>query len=1087
MILGPNNSYFIVPLISQIPWISQSILFLAGMISSGFLFLTFRYIRKRKYLSLSRHTQSIFNESDPLNTLINNLPDSVFIKDTSGKYIVANESFVQLLHADNPDGVLGKTDADIYQSDICDKYVQEDQRLLQGDIPMLKRREESAGKDKQKITVTTKLPLRNKREKIIGILGICTDVTESEIASKQLHEKNKILEKERSLFRALMDNMPDTIYIKDTECRFLDGNPHQVKVTKAGSHKNLMGKTDFDFYPKDVAEIFYKDDKKVIETGEPVINKEEIGFDPEGNIRVKSTTKVPFTDAEGKIIGLVGIGRDITRQKEAEEKLKEQANHLQEINVLLEERQEEIRQQSDELGMQNKKLEEERNLLRTLIDNIPDYIYVKDSKCRFVTVNKQMMRAFKTDDLDKIIGKSDTDFYPDEYASVFLKDDKEVIKSGKPIIHKEEPGVNAKGNLIQLLTSKVPFYGPDGEILGIIGIARDITNIKEAELKLQEQADNLKDANVLLEERQEEIQQQSQELSAQNTILENERNLLRTLIDAIPDVIYIKDKESRFISANKQILDVMKARSLKNLEGKTDFDFYPKEMASGYYEDERKVIESGKPLINKLEIGFDKKGNQRTISTTKVPFFDSDGNVAGIVGVGRDITDLANYQQKLKDQALDLKDKNNLLEERQEEIQKQSEYLTDQNLALEKERNLLRTLIDNMPDYIYIKDKECRFLTVNLKLLKVMHAKSLDDIVGKTDYDTAPNKESADTYHKDDMEIIKTGKAIINKEEVGFDEKDRERVISTTKVPYYDADGNIAGIVGIGRDITKQKKSEKQLREQAQNLQEVNVILEERQEKIQQQTEELNRQAQNLKKANNELEQLNTTKNKFFSIIAHDLKNPFQAIFGFSELLMRNYNDFDEPQKMELLAMIKSSSESAFNLLENLLQWARTQTDRIKYNPDYFMLAEIIDQNIELSKASAENKQITLLSQIDCDSSVFADQNMINLVVRNLISNAVKFTEEKGVVTVGCEMKGKDHVRVYIADTGVGISEQNIKKLFRIDEYFSTSGTAGEGGTGLGLIICKEFIQKNKGKLEIESKLGEGTTFTFLLPVKETT
>jgi signal transduction histidine kinase len=180
--------------------------------------------------------------------------------------------------------------------------------------------------------------------------------------------------------------------------------------------------------------------------------------------------------------------------------------------------------------------------------------------------------------------------------------------------------------------------------------------------------------------------------------------------------------------------------------------------------------------------------------------------------------------------------------------------------------------------------------------------------------------------------------------------------------------------------------------------------------------------------------------------------------------------------------MIKTSSESAFNLLENLLQWARTQTDRIQYNPDYFKLAEIIDQNIELSKASAENKHITLISQVDCDSTVFADKNMINLVVRNLISNAVKFTEEKGIVTVGCEIKRNDQMRVYIADTGIGISEQNIKKLFRIDEYFSTSGTAGEGGTGLGLIICKEFIEKNKGKLNIESKLGEGTTFTFVLP-----
>ena len=142
--------------------------------------------------------------------------------------------------------------------------------------------------------------------------------------------------------------------------------------------------------------------------------------------------------------------------------------------------------------------------------------------------------------------------------------------------------MDGNGNFIHLLTSKVPFRGPDGKIAGIIGIARDITLIKEAEIKLKEQADSLKEVNILLEERQEEIQQQSTELTSQNRILENERNLLRTILDTLPDVIYIKDKESRFIAANQQILDVMKAPSYEYLEGKTDFDFYPKKMAQQF-------------------------------------------------------------------------------------------------------------------------------------------------------------------------------------------------------------------------------------------------------------------------------------------------------------------------------------------------------------------------------------------------------------------------------------------------------------------------------------------------------------------------
>jgi len=1057
--------------------------FLIGATASITALYSYKVLKRRRYKVLYSTADSILNESDQLNILINNIPDSVYIKDSSSRYILSNQNFVKLLKADTPKDLYGKTDADIYKKEDAEKYLNEDKKILSGKVPSIKRKQESIKDGKKKITLTTKVPIKNKKGKIIGLFGTCSDITEQEEASSQLEEKNQILEKERTLFRALMDNMPDTIYIKDTECRFLDGNPQQVKVTKANTHENLLGKTDFDFYPRDIAEIFYKDDKHVIETGKPVINKEEIGFDPEGNIRVKSTTKVPFRDTDGKIIGLVGIGRDITKQKEAEEKLREQAQSLQEINVLLEERQEEVNQQSDELSSQNRILEEEKNLLRTLIDSIPDYVYLKDSDCRFITVNKKMMKVFKTDNLDDIIGKTDNDFYPEEFAANFLKDDQVVLSTGKAILHKEEPGIDGEGNFIHLLTSKVPFRGPDGNIAGIIGIARDITQIKEAEIKLKEQADSLKEVNILLEERQEEIQQQSSELSSQNRILENERNLLRTIIDTLPDLIYIKDKESRFIAANRKILEVMKSPSYEYLEGKTDFDFYPKKIAQLFYDDEQQVIKTKKALISREEIGFDSEGNQRIVSTTKVPFFDADGNICGIVGVGRDITEMKEYEETLKQHTADLQEKNKLLEERQEEIQKQSESLGEQNMILEKERNLLRTLIDHMPDYIYIKDKESRFLTVNKRLLKVMHAKSLDDIIGKTDYDSTPTKEAADLYFQDERRIIATGAPIINKEEIGFDENDRERVISTTKVPFYDVDGNIAGIVGIGRDITKQKNAEKQLREQAQNLQEVNIILEERQEKIQQQSEELNKQAQDLKKANVQLEYLNATKNKFFSIIAHDLKNPFQAIFGFSELLLRNYDDFDAPQKMDLLGMIKTSSESAYNLLENLLQWARTQTDRIKYNPAPSDIAELIEQNITLNQASAENKHISLISECNCPSKAFSDKNMINLVLRNLISNAIKFTNDGGIVTIQCseDKKKPDQIEISIVDTGIGISQENIKKLFRIDEYFSTAGTAGESGTGLGLIICKEFVEKNKGEIKIQSELGVGTTFTFTL------
>ncbi|MBN1116966.1 MAG: PAS domain-containing sensor histidine kinase [Bacteroidales bacterium] len=1068
--------------------IIQPIIFISFLSGIAICLLSvYLYIRflKPKFSSLIDLGALGVDNTDPLFTLLNNLPDNVYIKDSRYRYIVANDSFAKQLKLNSSQELIGKSDSDIYSKEIAQKYLEEDKQILEGIVPELKREQKSDKNGIFKQTVTTKIPLKNKFGTIVGLVGICTDVTNQYVITEELKKQNLSIEKERKLLRTLIDNMPDTIYIKDKDGCFLDVNTEQVMVTKAGSRENMLGKSDYDFYPKDIADIFYKDDKNIIDTGNSVINKEEIGFDSEGNILVKLTTKVPFYGEDGKIEGLVGIGRDITKLKETEEKLIEQAQNLQEVNVLLEERQEEINQQSEELSEQNNILESERTLLRTLIDNIPDFIYIKDTKCRFITANKFLIENFKVKSLIDLEGKTDYDLFPKEMADKFFTDDKNIIASGKSIIGMEEIGLDKDGNIMHILTTKVPIINIDGEVTGLVGIGKNITSIKETEIKLKEQAEYLKEVNVLLEERQEEIQQQSSELSSQNTLLENERNLLRVLIDSLPESIFIKDTESRFVTVNKAVLENRNLNSLLDIEGKTDFEFYDRESAQEFFNDEKNIFKTGQAIFNKEEVRKLKDGSEKIKSITKVPYFDDQGRTLGIVGISKDITKLKEIQKNLQKKSDDLMEANKLLEDRAEEIEKQKEWLAEQNENIEKERMLLRTLIDNMPDHIYIKDINSRFLTVNKKLMTTMHLNTIDEVIGKTDFELAPTMEAAKAYFADEQEIIKTGRPIINKEEIGFDESGREKVISTTKVPYKDPDNNILGIVGIGRDITKQKNTEKKLIEQAESLKEINTLLEERQEKIQLQSEELNKQALELKKSNKQLEELNATKNKFFSIIAHDLKNPFQAIFGFSELLMRNFEDFEGNQRMELLTMIKSSSESAYNLLENLLQWARTQTDRIKYNPSLLNIHEVIEQNVLLGQPNAEKKNISIHTVLDCSGIVWADSNMINLVIRNLISNAIKFTPNNGEITVYCNnINNNKKCRVSIADSGIGISKENTKKLFRIDEYFSTTGTAGESGTGLGLIICKEFVEKNKGVLEIESELNKGTTFSFTLPLK---
>lgn len=232
------------------------------------------------------------------------------------------------------------------------------------------------------------------------------------------------------------------------------------------------------------------------------------------------------------------------------------------------------------------------------------------------------------------------------------------------------------------------------------------------------------------------------------------------------------------------------------------------------------------------------------------------------------------------------------------------------------------------------------------------------------------------------------------------------------------------------------------------------------------------------------LQNVNAMKDKFFSIIAHDLKNPFNAIIGFSNLLYEAYDNFDEQQRKSFIKNICDASESTFKLLQNLLEWSRTQTGTFEYIPEIIDLSIITNENISVLKSSADNKKIKIKSSIPYNSIAYADENMVKATIRNLISNAIKFTNEEGKIDISA-IKTKNMMQVTVADNGTGISKENISRLFRIDDPFKALGTANEQGTGLGLILCKEFVEKNGGKIWVESEIGVGSRFIFTLPTRK--
>ncbi len=273
--------------------------------------------------------------------------------------------------------------------------------------------------------------------------------------------------------------------------------------------------------------------------------------------------------------------------------------------------------------------------------------------------------------------------------------------------------------------------------------------------------------------------------------------------------------------------------------------------------------------------------------------------------------------------------------------------------------------------------------------------------------------------------------------------------------------------------------------------------------RIQVQANQLSEQNLRLQEMTTVLEKLNADKDKFFSIVAHDLKGPFMPLLGNLELLAEMIELYSLAETKTMLQSVYRSAKNVFSLLENLLQWARLQQGRMEYQPSKLDLQKIAGQTVQLLSANAVNKKIVLSNAVPSGVFVQADENMLDMVIRNLTNNALKFTPVGGQVTIESGVWGAGiekppnpqpqtpdptfFVELTVSDTGVGISEQDAAKLFKLEVHHSTIGTAKEQGTGLGLLICKEMVEKSGGQIWVESQLGKGTKVKFTIPLDKAT
>jgi len=247
---------------------------------------------------------------------------------------------------------------------------------------------------------------------------------------------------------------------------------------------------------------------------------------------------------------------------------------------------------------------------------------------------------------------------------------------------------------------------------------------------------------------------------------------------------------------------------------------------------------------------------------------------------------------------------------------------------------------------------------------------------------------------------------------------------------------------------------------------------------------ERKRTEEEIKKRNEELSKINAEKDKFFSIIAHDLKSPFLGFLGLTQIMAEDISSFSADELTKLAVEMNQNANNLFTLLKNLLEWAQMQNGSMSFEPKEISLSDMIAKNVATVEERSEQKGILIINKVIEPITACVDGNMINSVLLNLLSNAVKFTRRDGTITIQTSKIKEDEIEISVKDPGVGMPKSIVEKLFKVGEKIGSKGTEGELSTGLGLLLCKEFVEKNGGTIWAESVEGKGSTFYFTVPLK---
>jgi two-component system, sensor histidine kinase and response regulator len=534
---------------------------------------------------------------------------------------------------------------------------------------------------------------------------------------------------------------------------------------------------------------------------------------------------------------------------------------------------------------------------------------------------------------------------------------------------------------------------------------------KRAQQELQEAHDELEHR---VEKRTEELtgayedlKREAAEREQAEKVMKDSQALYSSLVENLPVHVSRKDREGRVTFANQSLCKLL-GKQLDEIKGKTDYDLYPVELADKYRHDDLQVMETGELLETIEENQND--GEISYVQVMKSAVKNAQGKIVGIQIIFWEVT-----------------------------AHKKAET------ALEHERYLLHSLMDNLPHNIYFKDKDSRFIRINKALADNFRLKDASEAIGKTDLDFFTDEHAQEAMN-DEQKIVQTGIPLLDKEEKETWSNGHTTWASTTKMPLYDDSGKVAGTFGISRNITEKKRT-----------------------------------AEALRIAKDAAEAANRAKSEFLANMSHEIRTPMNGIIGMTELLL---NTELTSQQFEYQGFVKQSADVLLRLLNDILDFSKIEAGRLELELIEFDFREVLGDTLHTLSMRASEKGLELASRIapDTPKVLIGDPGRFRQIVVNLAGNAIKFTE-RGEVVVDVEMEslseGKVCLHVAVRDTGIGIPPEKQQHIFEAFNQADNSTTRRFGGTGLGLAISSQLVEMMDGRMWVDSKVGEGSTFHF--------